>query len=273
MPELPEVETVKNELAPYVIGHRITDITLNWEGIVKEPHPSKFCSRLVGQKITSLARRGKYLLFSLDGDGVLVIHLKMTGSLLLAPTSAELGRFIRAVIHLDGGVTIHFRDPRKFGVMRLVQDPGPVVKRLGPEPLEDDFTPKLLAKHLQNRQASIKAILNDQTAVAGLGNMYADETLFSARLHPQRAGSSLSSEEVKRLHQSIREVLSAAINNKGASINTYFRPSGEKGTAHFEFKVAHQGGKPCPRCGTPIERIKVRNRGTYFCPNCQRLEA
>jgi len=273
VPELPEVETVKNELAPHVLGHRITGVTLNWEGIVKEPHPSLFRSRLIGQKITGLARRGKYLLFSLAEGEFLIIHLKMTGSLLLAPNSARPLKYVRAVIHLDGGTDIHFRDPRKFGAMRLVRDAQPVVRRLGPEPLEGSFTPQVLAERLKKRQAPIKAILNDQTAVAGLGNMYADEALFSARLHPRRAGSSLSFEEVKRLHESIREVLKAAIGNKGASVNTYFRPSGEKGTAHSEFKVAHRGGQPCPRCGTPIERITVRNRGTYFCPECQRPES
>ena len=272
MPELPEVETVKNELAPYVKGRRITDITLNWEGIVKEPHPAEFRARLIGKKITTVSRRGKYLFFNLDSKETLIIHLKMTGSLLLEPDSARLDSYIRAVIHLEGGVNIHFRDPRKFGAMRLVSDTKPVVKKLGPEPLEANFTPGLLARRLQNRKAPLKAILNDQTAVAGLGNMYADEALFSARLHPLKPGSSLSPDEVKRLHQSIKKVLSAAIEDKGASTNTYFRPGGEKGTAHFQFKVAHQIGKNCPRCGAPIERIRVRNRGSYFCPRCQRLD-
>ncbi len=270
MPELPEVETIKNELEPFLIGHRITGITLCWEGIVREPSPQEFCSRLVGQRVTGITRRGKYLLFHLDG-GILIIHLKMTGSLLLKQGTAQLDRFIRAIIYLDGGVAIYFRDPRKFGVMRLVRDASPVIGNLGPEPLEDDFSAQVLAERLQKRKAPLKAILNDQSLVAGIGNMYADEALFSARIHPQRSGSSLSPDEVKRLHRSIRQVLQGAINDKGASVNTYFRPSGEKGTAHFEFRVAHQGGKPCPRCGTPIERITVRGRGTYFCPRCQRF--
>jgi len=269
MPELPEVETVKNELSPYVVGHRITGVTLVWEGIVKEPSAQEFCSRLIEQRITGVARRGKYLIFSLTSDEVLIIHLKMTGSLLLKPASAEPDKFIRAIIYLDKEAALHFRDPRKFGVMRLVEDKNTVVGRLGPEPMEAGFSPQLLLKRLDNRTAPIKALLCDQTFIAGIGNMYADEALFAARIHPIRSGKSLSRGEVERLHSAIRQILSAAIGNKGASTDTYFRPDGTRGTAHFEFKVAHRRGQPCLICGTPLERIVVRNRGTYFCPYCQ----
>jgi formamidopyrimidine-DNA glycosylase len=248
MPELPEVETIKNELAPHVIGRKITDITLFWEGMVKKPSLEEFRSRIIGQKITGLGRRGKYLIFNLSGGETLIIHLKMTGSLLLKAPH----RFIRAIIHLDDGSQIYFRDPRK---------------------LKADFTAKTLAKALSKRTAPIKALLFDQKFIAGIGNMYADEALFRAKIHPLRSGGSLSPEEIKRLHQAIQQVLGAAINNKGASVDTYFRPGGQLGTAHFEFKVAHGRGKKCPRCGTPLERIAVRNRGSYFCPKCQSAEA
>lgn len=269
MPELPEVETVKNELLPYTVGKQITDVTLIWAGIVRQPSAEEFRSRLIGQRITGITRRGKYLIFSLTGTEVLIIHLKMTGSLLLKPASAEPDKYIRAVIYLDEESALHFRDPRKFGVMRLVANEGIVTGKLGPEPLEADFTPQLLAKLLSNRTAPIKALLHDQNVIAGIGNMYADEALFAAGIHPLRTGGSLSREEIARLHQAIGEVLRNGIKNMGASTDTYYRPSGEKGFAHHHFRVAHQRGKNCPICGTPIEWIKVRNRGTYFCPKCQ----
>ncbi len=269
MPELPEVETIKNELTPHVVGHHITDVALLWDRIVRQPSVEEFCSRLTGQEIAGVARRGKYLIISLASGKVLIIHLKMTGSLLIKPASAEPDKFIRAIIHLDNGSRLYFRDPRKFGAMWLVEDENTIVGKLGPEPLEANFTPQLLAQRLNNRTAPIKALLCDQSLIAGVGNMYADEALFTARIHPLRSGKSLSRNEIERLHRAIQQVLRAAINDKGASVNTYFRPGGELGTAHFQFKVAHQRGKNCHVCGTPIQRIPIRNRGSYFCPKCQ----
>ena len=273
MPELPEVETIKNELLPHIVGRRVIGVTLFWEGIVRQPSVKEFCPRLIGQGFTGIRRRGKYLIFSLTSGEVLIIHLKMTGSLLLKPTSAECGRFVRAILHLDNGTEIHFRDPRKFGVMWLVDNAESVVSKLGPEPLEPGFTPKILAQRLARRTAPIKALLPDQTVIAGIGNMYADEALFAAGIHPLRSGGSLSSVEMECLHRAIQQVLRSAIGNKGASVDTYFRPDGTLGTAHSQFKVAHRlSGKLCPVCGTTIERIVVRNRGTYFCPHCQPQE-
>ncbi len=270
MPELPEVETIKNELMPHVIGRRVAGVTLGWEGIVKQSSSEDFCARLVGQGVTWISRRGKYLIFSLSSGEALIIHLKMTGSLLLNHASDKPDKFIRAVLYLDNNYQLRFRDPRKFGAMWLVADVSSVVGKLGPEPLEADFTAKVLAERLGSRKAPIKPLLLDQNFVAGIGNMYADEALYDAKIHPLRPASSLSQEEITRLHKAICEVLRAAIGNKGASVENYFRPGGELGTAHFEFRVAHGlGGKLCRRCGTPIERITVRNRGTYFCPKCQ----
>ena len=273
MPELPEVETIKNELLPHIVNHRVTDVTLFWEGIVHQPSVEEFRSRLIGQKFTGIVRRGKYLIFNLASGEVLIIHLRMTGSLLLKPASAEPDKFIRAIIHLDGEDDIHFRDPRKLGRIWLAEDKSEVVKKLGPEPLEAEFTPQTLNKRLQKRTAPIKALLLDQHFIAGIGNMYADEALFAARIHPLTPGGSLSPGEIKQLHNAIQQVLWSGIGNKGASTDTYFRPSGETGTAHFEFKVAHRlSGDLCPICGTPIERIVIRNRGSYFCPRCQAQE-
>ena len=270
MPELPEVETVKNELFPLVVGRRITGITLVWEGIVKELPLDEFCSRTVGQEITAITRHGKYLFFHLSNNDFLLIHLKMTGSLIVSQNPPEPAKFIRAIIHLDNATNIYFRDPRKFGIMRLVKDTAAIREKLGPEPLEESFAPQLLAKRLANRTAPIKALLLDQKFIAGVGNMYADEVLYAAGINPWRRGGSLTRSEIKRLHHEIRRILWAAIENKGASVDTYFRPDGSEGSAHYEFKVAHGlGGKTCSVCGGPIERVVVRNRGTYYCPKCQ----
>ncbi|MFC1980483.1 bifunctional DNA-formamidopyrimidine glycosylase/DNA-(apurinic or apyrimidinic site) lyase [Chloroflexota bacterium] len=269
MPELPEVETIKNELSPHVIGHRITGITLFWDRMVRQPSAEEFCSRLKGQEISGVARRGKYLIFSLTDGEVLIFHLKMSGSLLLKPASVEPDKFTRAIIYMDEDTALHFRDPRKFGGMWLAEDKNTITGKLGPEPLKADFTPQLLTRLLNNRTAPVKALLLDQNLIAGIGNMYADEALFAARIHPRRSGGSLSGDEIERLHHAIQHVLRTAISNKGASINTYFRPEGGQGTAHVNFRVAHRGGKPCPICGTPIQRLPIRNRGSYFCPNCQ----
>jgi len=271
MPELPEVETIKNELLPHVIGQRVSRLTLFWAGIVRTPPVEEFCSRLVGQRILGLKRRGKYLIFSLNDNGLLIMHLRMTGSLLVKDASAPPEKFVRAILYLDNGVAVHFRDPRKFGVMWLAEDDSSVSSKLGPEPLEADFTPQVLAQRLGNRSAPIKALLCDQGVIAGIGNMYADEILYATRIHPLRLGKTLSWEEIERLYQAIRRILWAALDDKGASVENYYRPGGDVGTAHFQFQVAHGlGGKSCPVCGGPIERITVRNRGTYFCPECQR---
>ena len=193
----------------------------------------------------------------------------MTGSLLIGRDSSEPPKYTRAIIHLDNDTAIFFRDPRKFGAMRLVKDKDSIIGKLGPEPLEADFTPQILARLLAKRTAPMKALLCEQNLIAGIGSMYADEALFATGIHPLRSGKSLSQEEIECLYNAIRKILWSAIGNKGASVDTYFRPDGTKGTAHSEFKVAHRGGKPCYNCGTPIERIKVRNRGSYFCPQCQ----
>ena len=266
MPELPEVETIKNELLPHVLGRRITGVTLLWERIVRQPSVTEFLSRIIGRRITGLTRRGKYLFFHLSSGEVLVMHMKMTGSLLVDPTD---DRFTRAILHLDNGVVVHFWDPRKFGVMWLAEDESDVDNMLGPEPLENGFTSEALAELLHGRTTPVKPVLLDQSVIAGIGNMYADEALFEAKIHPLKPAGKLSRDEIKRLYNSIRHVLQKALRKKGASVRNYIRPDGSPGTAHNEFNVAHGVGKNCPRCGTPIQRIVVRGRGTYLCPRCQ----
>jgi formamidopyrimidine-DNA glycosylase len=268
LPELPEVETIKNEISPAVIGHRIKQVVLLWEGIVKQPSPAEFVTKLTGRKIRDLNRRGKYLLFSLNAADTLILHLKMSGSLLVG-RDTEPPIYTRAILQLDDGTNIFFRDPRKFGRMWLVEDTDLVIGKLGPEALDRNLTSKRLAELLIKRKAPLKALLCDQELIAGIGNLYADEALFLAKINPLRTGNSLSMEEANRLYNAIREVLLAGIKNKGASIVNYYRPDGTKGTAHCEFRVAHRKGENCLVCGTPIRRIVVRGRGTYFCPRCQ----
>jgi formamidopyrimidine-DNA glycosylase len=266
MPELPEVETIKNELLPHVLGRTITGVELFWERIVRQPSLEEFRSLVIGKKITGLSRRGKYLFFHLNGGPVLVMHMKMTGSLLVDPSDT---RFTRAIVHLDNSSHIHFWDPRKFGVMWLEGNESAVIDQLGPEPLDDLFKPETLAGILRNRTAPVKPVLLDQSVIAGIGNMYVDEALFEAKIHPMRPAGSLSGGEVHRIYDAIRKVLRKALEKKGASVRNYIRPDGILGTAHDEFSVAHGVGKKCPRCGAPIERIVVRGRGTYYCPVCQ----
>jgi formamidopyrimidine-DNA glycosylase len=266
MPELPEVETIKNELLPHVLGRTIQSVDVYWDKMVKQPSVKEFRSQVTGKKITGLSRRGKYLFFHLSGGNVLVMHMKMTGSLLVNPSD---DRFTRAVLRLDNGVAIHFRDPRKFGKMWLDNSTDAIVGQLGPEPLDKDFTRAILAEILSKRSAPVKPVLLDQSVIAGIGNMYADEALFEAKIHPTKPAGKLTKAEIKRLYDAIQAVLRKALEKKGASVRNYIRPDGQPGTAHDEFNVAHGVGKNCPRCGTAIERIVVRGRGTYLCPRCQ----
>ena len=269
MPEMPEVETIKRDLAGRIAGRCFVEISLDWPRAVQIPSPEEFCHRLKGQCIDGFDRHGKYLILRLASGEALILHFMMSGSLLL-DTQGDSHPYSRALFLLDDGTRLHFRDPRKLGRLWLVPDESTVVGKLGPEPLSPVFTADSLMNGVINRPVPIKALLCDQGFLAGVGNMYADEALFAAAIHPRRRANSLSNEEVARLHRAICQVLEEAIAGHGASINDYRRPDGGLGTAQFVFKVAHRSGKPCPVCDTPIERIPIRNRGTCFCPNCQR---
>jgi len=269
MPELPEVETIKNELSPWVVGQSFTQVTIFDAELVCGGSAEEVCRGLIGQKVESLRRRGKYLIFHLSNGRSLIIHLRMTGVLLLNPRGVD--RYARAVFHLSNGHRLVLSDLRRLGLIWLVDDADTVVGKLGPEPLDESFTPGILGQRLSRHHIPVKAALLDQCIVAGIGNMYADEALFAARIHPLRKADALSPEEVQTLHHCICRVLGAAISSKGASVDTYVRPEGELGTAHFDFKVAHKGGEPCPICSCTIERVLVQNRGTCFCPRCQPL--
>ncbi len=268
MPELPEVETIKRDLETKIVGLCFTDVMLHWPRMLQNLTPEAFRHRLMSQCIEGLKRRGKYLIFQLSNGEYLILHLRMSGSLRMDAACGD-DPYIRAMFSFDNGANLYFRDPRKFGMIWLVEDEEQVVGKLGPEPLDTSFTAKELQSILRKHTAPIKAILCDQTLIAGIGNMYADEALFDAKIHPERKANSLPRDEIKRLHHAIGEVLKKAINSGGASISDYRRPDGKSGEAQFVFKVAHQLGKKCDRCGTPIERIPIRKRGSYFCPKCQ----
>jgi formamidopyrimidine-DNA glycosylase len=280
MPELPEVETIKNEIAPALVGRCLKKVTVFDAKPIKDISPADFATSIVGRTINGLRRRGKYLIFDLsapsakcpvkDGrhDISLVIHLKMSGALLVNPP--EDRKYRKVLFQLDDGTRLMFVDPRRFGSMWLVKDPETIVGKLGPEPFSEGFTIDALACRLKGRSAPVKAVLLDQTLLAGVGNMYADEALFAARIHPERRAADLTSPEIERLYNAIKKVLSQAIERKGASTRDYIRPDGRPGDAHSEFCVAHRGGQACPVCNGPVTRIVVRNRGTYYCPDCQK---
>ena len=272
MPELPEVETIKNDLAPRVVGRRIQRVKVLWPGSVRRPSVEEFQRRLVGTTIQALARRGKYLIFRLCGGTALIFHLKMTGALLLGD-KAPVDPHTRAIFELDdpskGRTRLLFSDIRKLGGMWLVEDEREVISELGPEPLDPAFTAQRLGHALARRPGPIKAVLCDQSLLAGVGNIYADEALFEARLHPLRPARSLSPQEVKTLHRAIRKVLRRAIECRGTTILNYRDPAGKPGSYQEMLGIPRRAGASCSRCGTPIARIPLRGRGTYFCPRCQ----
>ena len=266
MPELPEVETIRTELLPWVLERRFVEVSV-LDSKLLLALPAGGLQRLVGHSVQDLERRGKYLIFHLSNKQALIIHLRMTGRLLVAPR--EVDKYARAIFLFSGGTKLVFSDMRRLGVIYLAEDAESVVGRLGVEPLSDSFTIELLLKLMRKHHIPIKVALLAQSIIAGIGNMYADEALFTAKVHPLILTDELSIQQVRNLYYSVGSVLSSAINNKGASIDTYVRPDGELGIAQIQFKVAHRKGEPCYVCGTTIQRIMLRGRGSYFCPRCQ----
>jgi formamidopyrimidine-DNA glycosylase len=273
MPELPEVETVRTGLAPVLAGRRIERVEIRDRRLVRPFEPAAVAAELEGERIAAVERRGKYLVFRFDSGRALLIHLRMTGSVRhVQPGMSVDDPYCRAVVRLDDGSDVLYRDVRRFGTWLLVEpdelDPY-LTQRLGGEPLERTFTARTLGARLANRRAPIKALLLDQRTVAGLGNIYADEALWRASIHPLRAAGSLELEEVKRLTRGVKDALRAGIARRGATLRDYAQPDGESGRMQKEFKVYGRIGEPCDRCGTPIEKTRVAGRGTWFCPRCQ----
>lgn len=275
MPELPEVETLRRDLRERVLGRSFADVWVSPEAarLVRGQPPEEFRRALIGRRIEDITRRGKYLTFHLSDGQHLVVHRRMSGNFLHRRNGAAPDPYLRALFRLDDGSELRYCDLRKFGSMWLVEDPAAVLSGLGPEPLEAGFTPDELERRVGHRAASIKAVLLDQRAIAGLGNLYSDEALFAARIHPQRAARSLSSKEVRRLHRGIVAALEQGLQNRGSSLGTTLRDhvnlDGMPGRNQDRVKVFQRTGEPCYTCGTPIERIRVGGRSTHFCPRCQ----
>jgi formamidopyrimidine-DNA glycosylase len=274
VPELPEVETVRRRIAPLVEGATIASAEIVDPRLTRPVSPSLVADALVGERIAAVERRGKYLLWRLGSGRTLVVHLRMTGSLLHSPSGelpADAHR--RATLALDTGAAVGYRDVRRFGTWELLDDGHLrpyLASRLGPEPLAPSFTSARLARMVAGRQAPIKAVLLDQRRIAGIGNIYADEALWRARIHPLRPAGELDAAEIARLHRAVRAVLRRGIERQGSTLRDYMTPDGEGGGMQHEFHVYGRLGQPCDRCGHPIERIVVVGRGTWFCPHCQR---
>jgi formamidopyrimidine-DNA glycosylase len=271
MPELPEVETVVRGLRGDVVGKTFTDAVVQWPRELDRHSPEAFTDRLRGQRVEALRRRGKYIIFDLTHDAMLV-HLKMSGRLYVAkPGVTERDdQWARVTFSMDNDHELRFSDARKFGRVYLVAHADEVVGKLGPEPLEAAFTPEVLTEQLARRHMAIKPLLLNQEFVAGVGNIYADEALWRARIDPRRKSDTLSSEEIARLYEAIRDSLQAGIDHQGSTISWYRQPDGTSGSYQNHFLVYGQENKPCPNCGTPVTKIWLGQRGTHFCSNCQK---
>ena len=275
MPELPEVETIRLALEPHLVGRRLERVEISDRRLVRPFEPVAVAAELEGERIDAVQRRGKYLIVRFESGRALLIHLRMTGSLRHAGMQGLPGDpHRRAVVRLDDGSDVAYRDVRRFGTWHLLEpdEIEPYLdERLGREPLERTFTSRRLAESLTGRRKPIKAALLDQRRVAGLGNIYVDEALWRARIHPQRPAGELTAPELARLTRGIKEALMAGLVRQGASLRDYSTPDGGRGRMQEEFRVYGRAGEPCPRCGTPIDKIRAAGRGTWYCPSCQRL--
>jgi formamidopyrimidine-DNA glycosylase len=294
MPELPEVETVARDLQRWVAGATIADAEVRWERTIRHPLPSeRFVAELRGATIRRVGRRAKSVLLHLDDGRVMTVALRMTGALIIAPPGTPDDRYARVVFQLADGRELRYRDVRKFGRIGLWQPGGlarrprgagtkrvvaergesyrvgDVFARHGPEPMARAFSAERFAARLNGRSARIKTLLLDQSFIAGVGNIYADEALWRARLHPLRAADTLTPLEVARLHRALRAVLRQGIANRGASFADYVGADGEPGDNAEQLAVYQRTGQPCLRCGREIARIVVGQRSTHFCPHCQ----
>ena len=273
MPELPEVETVRRRLAPVLEGRRLEHVEISDERLTRPFAAAEVAQALEGEVVREVGRRGKYLVVRFDSGRALLIHLRMTGSLRHAPggtLSDDPHR--RAVATLDDGSDVAYRDVRRFGTWLLLEAPEVdeyVDARVGSEPLEATFRARDLAERLATRRAPVKAAILDQRTVAGIGNIYADEALWRARIHPLTAARDLTHEELRALHRGIRRALEAGLARQGSTLRDYALPDGSSGGMQDEFKVYGRAGEPCDRCGTPIEKIRAAGRGTWYCPRCQ----
>src|ERR671916_847481 len=274
MPELPEVETIRRQLAPAIEGRRLERIEVRDPRWCDPAPPEAVSDALNGRLIERLWRRGKYLVVSFEDDVHLVMHLRMTGNLLLVPADAEEPGHLRVVMDLDDGNRLLFVDVRRFGTGDVLLGSDALAEyfssRLGVEPLSPDFTADALRALARDRRAPVKAFLLTQERVAGVGNIYADEALFRARLHPLRPVGTLRRGQIASLREAVVESLEAGIDARGATIDDFRHADGARGSFQDRFLVHRREGEPCPRCGAAIRKLRAAGRGTYVCPNCQR---
>jgi formamidopyrimidine-DNA glycosylase len=270
MPELPEVETFRRYLlqgvdgSPSILGKKINNAELLWERTLADPSPAEFLYKIQGQFVTGIGRRGKNLLIILSRD-TLIIHLRMSGELIVEEKTEPIGKHYRLILNFNDQYRLAFNNIRKFGRIWLTEKPEEQLANLGPEPLSDEFTPDQLWQLLQSRNRQIKYFLLDQETIAGMGNIYTDEILHRARIHPSQKSDTLTYQQAKILWKSIREVLQEGIKNHGSSIDWMY----QGGDYQKYLSVYNLEGEPCTTCKTPVERMKIAQRSTYFCPTCQ----
>jgi formamidopyrimidine-DNA glycosylase len=273
MPELPEVETIRADLEGRLVGRAFTRVEVSWPRTVAVPDLDTFLSELPGHIVERAGRRGKYLVFDLDRGAALTVHLRMTGRLRWVAGDTPPSQHARAVLYLDGDDALHFEDQRKFGRLYFTRDEAEladVLRKLGPEPLEAAFTRQAFRQTIRGKRAQLKPLLLDQRFVAGLGNIYVDEALFRAKLHPLRRSDTLTDADIDRLHEGVVAALQHGIINRGTTLADYRDAWGTAGRNKERLLVFRREGKPCGVCGTPIEKIRVGQRGTHLCPSCQK---
>lgn len=277
MPELPEVETIVRELNDsHLIGKTIIRAEIFWDRTIASPAPSDFCKAIAGQKIIGIGRRGKFIVITLE-NYTLLIHLRMTGKLKFSRNPEKISSHERVKLQLNDGRFLHYEDQRKFGKWLLLLDPKAKFDQLGIEPLSENFTMDAFKKIICKSSRAIKAFLLDQRFIVGVGNIYADEALWNAKIHPLRKTNSLTLLEAKSLFKAIPEVLKRGIANMGTTLGSsaanYYSVSGNRGNNQLELKVFRREGLSCPRCNHPIIKMVVAARGTHLCPHCQKLES
>ncbi|MCO7175955.1 DNA-formamidopyrimidine glycosylase [Sporolactobacillus kofuensis] len=273
MPELPEVETVKRTLNDLVIGKTVKDVEVRWPNIIRRPADiHQFQKQLIGETLEDVRRRGKFLLFQFH-DFVLVSHLRMEGRYRLDPENELVDKYTHIIFHFTDNTALRYRDVRKFGTMHLFRKGEEwnhlPLSKLGPEPLSSELTTQHLVAACQNTRRTIKQVLLDQTVVVGLGNIYVDESLFKAGIHPLTTACDLSTSKLEDLREAIVATLRAAVSLGGSTIRTFVNSQGHMGLFQQQLNVYGRKGEPCERCGTPIEKIKANGRGTHYCPHCQ----
>ena len=269
MPELPEVENTRQYLLRSgLVGRRLGAPAITWANTIREPSVGEFIEGVAGRHVTDVQRRGKYLSAPLDDGYHLVLHLGMTGSLRIHDADTDPPRMVRHTFPLDDGREMRFIDPRKFGHLWLLSDPDDAMPKMGPEPLEPSFTVETLADALANRKAPLKALLLEQSVIAGLGNLYADETLFLSGIHPERAANTLSDDETMRLHRAIVTALTRSTDAYATARDAHWP---DPPTALSPWTIPRYKGERCPSCQTEVQLLRVRNRSTWYCPQCQPL--